>query len=573
MYGDIHSKIKMKTSMALILIILCTFHGTAETAKGTFPKENEGAATPIWRHAPGGKLLGVPTIQVGTVVAVLDGGHLKAYSLEGRPLWDYYAKSPRLIPYVSRSREGTSYICRADGTFIAVSRTGRELWQLKPGPITAPAISGWDGRIFVTTEKKIFCYTAAGYLLWSRELENPIVSGPFLTGKGGIVTALKNGELLELDPFGGALSRSIEDVPTSIIPVNGGTLVILKNGALKLFSSGSPAPARNIMTLRGSPLGGVGRENGAAILLADGSVALVSLSNGRQQWKTGSHIKRNEIKGADDFSMVWDERGIYVFSLRGATGFSAEGRRLWTLSLDGASSIPVLGDEGTLFSGGQDWILYAYKVESRSLPRRESLYGPAPEGNYGLENPPPSPWADDFYRFEEVQMNQELQKLSAMIRAGQIGENEPVYAAYLREIAGASMSPKISPTRPPVHVRYRAEAARLLGYFGSRETIPFLAELYLKDADPAVRTAAAEAIGRIGADPEGIALTAFSRTITAANRDEQVLSATASAIGSLCRFSGPPLSENGIKLLTTLEQEYMPAKARAQARREIASLR
>jgi outer membrane protein assembly factor BamB len=88
-----------------------------------------------------------------------------------------------------------------------------------------------------------------------------------------------------------------------------------------------------------------------------------------------------------------------------------------------------------------------------------------------------------------------------------------------------------------------------------------------------VRTAAAEAIGRIGTDPEGIALMAFSKTINAANRDERVLRSVAAAIGSLCRFSGPPLSDSGLKLLGIMERDFMPAAVRAQARQEIASLR
>jgi outer membrane protein assembly factor BamB len=95
----------------------------------------------------------------------------------------------------------------------------------------------------------------------------------------------------------------------------------------------------------------------------------------------------------------------------------------------------------------------------------------------------------------------------------------------------------------------------------------------MKDYDPSVKSAAAEAIGRIGTDPEGIALRAFAQAITASTRDEQILTATAMAIGSLCRFSGPPLSDSGVKLLGIIERDFMPAKARAQARRETASMR
>ncbi|GHV84464.1 hypothetical protein AGMMS50230_00720 [Spirochaetia bacterium] len=532
----------------IFLFILVSLDLGAETAEGSFPKENENAAVPVWRQAPGGMLQGIPAVEAGIVVAVMDGGHLKAYSLEGKPLWDYYAAS-RLLPYVSRSREGTSYICRTDGTLIAVNRSGRELWQLKPGPLSSPVVSGWDGRIFAAVEQKILCYTAAGYLLWSHDLEQRIISGPFLGADGGIAAALEGGELLELDPFGKANQHHVGENLAGIIPVNGSTadskgiLAFLKNGELKLFRSNPPvSPAKSLAKIsgKGTPLGAVSRGNTAVILFSNGHLAAVSLSNGRQQWSEVTHIGGSDITSANDFSLLWDERGIYVFSRRGAAGFSADGKRLWNLRLSGASSIPVLGDEGTLVSSGLDWIIYAYKVENRSLPRRDSLYGPAPAGDYGLANPPPSPWAEDYFKFNETQMDDEFKRLSILIQAGSIGKEEKAYASYLREIAASSIHPQTSATHPPVHVRYRAEAARLLGYFGSRETIPFLAGLYLSDGDAVVKTAAAEAIGRIGTDPDGIALRAFAQTITAASRDEQILTASAAAIGALCRFSGPP---------------------------------
>jgi len=582
MYGNFRSKIEkamrniketMQNYILLILFVLLSLMGSlpcgAVTAEGVFPKENKDATTPIWRQAPGGTLLGVPAIEGGIAIAVMDGGHLKAYSVDGKPLWDYYAKS-KLVPHVSRSREGTSYICRIDGTLIAVNRVGRELWRLKPGLITSPVLSGWDGRIFVTTENKVLCYTASGYLLWSRDLSGKPVSGPFLTNRGGIVAALDGGELLELNPFGKAQSQAIGETPVAIIPVEGSVLAILKGGDLKLFRPDTSAN-QTIVRLRGSPLGGVCRGNTAAVLLSNGSVVQVNLADKKQKWRETSHIKNNEVKTAGDFAMLWDDRGIYVFSRRGATGFNTAGKRLWTLTLNGASSIPMLGDNGTLFSSGQDWILYAYKVENRELPQKRSLYGPAPEGNYGLGVL--SSGTEPYFLYSESQISQELQKISALIQGGRIGENEKQYTTYLREIAFSATSPQTSQTHPPVDVRYRAAAVRLLGYFASRETIPFLSELYLKDSDPTVRAATAEAIGRIGVDPDGIALGAFAQTINAAYRDEQVLTAVASAVGALCRFSGPPLTESGLRLLTDMAQNFMPSRARDQARKEIAGLR
>jgi outer membrane protein assembly factor BamB len=107
----------------------------------------------IRRQALGGFVLGNPVAQAESVVAVTDGGNLKSFSSQGTPLWDYYARG-RLTPFVSRSREGTSYICRTNGLFIAVNRTGRELWRLDlKSPIVCPVLIGWDGRLFIFTDK------------------------------------------------------------------------------------------------------------------------------------------------------------------------------------------------------------------------------------------------------------------------------------------------------------------------------------------------------------------------------------------------------------------------------------
>jgi outer membrane protein assembly factor BamB len=142
------------------------------------------------------------------------------------------------------------------------------------------------------------------------------------------------------------------------------------------------------------------------------------------------------------------------------------------------------------------------------------------------------------------------------------------------ETAGSFVENPRTGNHPPVHVLYRVEAARLLAYMGSRETIPFLADLFTRDPDGLVKAAAAEAIGRIGVDPEGFALKAFTSAVFPPFplRDEAALTATAAATGALCRFSGPPLSDAGIRLLTTLAAREQSPPVRLQAERELRSL-
>jgi outer membrane protein assembly factor BamB len=143
------------------------------------------------------------------------------------------------------------------------------------------------------------------------------------------------------------------------------------------------------------------------------------------------------------------------------------------------------------------------------------------------------------------------------------------------EIAGSAeaASPRQPRTHPLVQVKYRTEAARLLSFIGSRETIPFLANLCRGDPENVVKAAAAEAIGSIGTDPDGIAMAAFAALVfpQIPGRDERVMASIAAATGALCRFSGPPLSQEGTRVLTAIAS-LGPGFAQGVARRELDSL-
>ncbi|MDR2662198.1 MAG: PQQ-binding-like beta-propeller repeat protein [Treponema sp.] len=552
---------------------------------------------PVWSRELGGSITGIPAVQVESVVAVLDAGDLRAFSSGGKALWTY-AAGGRLSPFVSRSPEGACYISRINGIFIAVNRSGRELWRVNLGaPLSGPAVIGWDGRIFVPMGNRIFCYTGAGRLLWRKNLERPAALNPRLDKDGALILALENGVLLRIDPFGNTLSMNLSAVPQSILSI--GTagdgacrfLVIHRNGNLEMVDLGiegsaisgwrPPLPGLDgrisLPSHPTPPLATVGRGKEAAALLRDGRVVMLYSETGKILWTGESHMKgqtgRNDDPAAAEAAMIFDERGIYALTRSGASGFTTDGRRLWNIRLDNATSLPVFGDDGNLYSGAKDWTLYAYRLEERSKTRKQSLYGPAPEGLYGTGNPPPSPWAAFPYRFETAEMEIRLGNVRNAVSAGTLGDRELAYTADLMELAGAASIPVVSPTHPLVPPDYRIRALGFLGLFGSRETIPFLVRVFNNDPEPLVKAAAAEAIGRVGIDPDGIALSAFANSLFAPQiKDGQTLKAVAAATGSLCRFSGPPLSETGVRILTVLSAPERPQAVQAQARQELRSL-
>jgi outer membrane protein assembly factor BamB len=325
--------------------------------------------------------------------------------------------------------------------------------------------------------------------------------------------------------------------------------------------------SESLPNLSQTPAAAVGWQDKVAVTLRDGRTQLLSAPSGEILWTENSHENPAE-RGEGNLQPYWaamqfDERGVYVLSAKGVTGFrESDGRRLWILRITGAAAIPSFSDEGYLYSAGTDRYIHAYRVEERKRNIPRSIYGPAPEGTYGLGNPPPSSWAGiGDGRYDPIVVQLMRDEIEAAIKSGQIGEREPDYVAYLMEVAGISFQARYSPVRPQVQIFDRAECIRLLGFMGSRETVPFLARLFAHKftsgahagtyEDPEIQKACCEAIGRIGVDPEGVAFRAFTYLLAPDNAafDVGSLMAAATATRDLCRFSGPPLADAGIRLL------------------------
>jgi outer membrane protein assembly factor BamB len=289
-------------------------------------------------------------------------------------------------------------------------------------------------------------------------------------------------------------------------------------------------------------------------------------------WTTETHTASAQ---AETVRLIYNERGIYALSETGITGFSEKGEKILSFTLRGISGLPALDEDGTLYAGGNDWILYAFHEADKNNPVPKSPKAGARK-SYGAADPRLPALEQYPYVFDEGDINRDLEEIDRLIRTGTTGEHERLTIAYLMEIATDLRKHTLPyvPGSALISPACRAEAVRLLGYIGSRETIPFLARVCSMDREPAVKAAAAAAIGRIGVDPEETAFRAFVNMIypPAPPQDDRVLLAIASSIGALCRFSGPPLSETGVKLLVSLQSPGRPLSVQRRAREELSSL-
>ena len=579
--------------LAAVFLLIPAAIQAQTAAAASNPINAPVSAAPLWERPIEDTVLGLPFLQAESVVVVGVNGKIKSWSMRGTFLWEFDPRG-KVSPYSSRSIEGTTYVSNDSGSFMAVNRVGRELWRLELGkPMSFPAVTGWDGRLYITVGSEIFCRTASGLPLWSINLGSSVEMPPVLDHAGGIVTYLRNNDFIRINHLGAVERIHLDRQPAIIVPLLAPGAVPSINAAgnsyLLLYENrdaegikldfgarqGGAFSRSRLPQLPAQPVAAVGYQDQAAITLRDGRLLLLNGSSGQTRWIGNTHETTAE-KGTGslnpgDVTMVFDERGIYSLSRKGATGFTAAGKRRWLFRIPETSAVPVLSSEGLIYACGRDGILRTYKVDDkiRNIPR--TMYGPNPEGNYGLGNPPPSPWANIEGRFNEYFIKDMYNEIEKATGSGQVGQNEPYYVAYLMEMIGFFLTNHTaSLVRAPIKVPERIDFIRLLARMGSRETIGFLVNIYNKDPEPSIKAACCEAIGKIGVDPKGEAISAYMFLLSRdnANRDSQTLLSASDSIAALCRFSGPPLAQDGILLLTQIARYpdfRSDVKARAQA--------
>jgi len=548
-------------------------------------------AAPLWEARIGDTIKGMPHLQASSAVLVGESGSVRSFFMSGTALWNFDARGTA-VPYVARSYEAATYLCNTEGVFMAINRVGRELWRIKfDKPITHPPVVGWDGRVFISTNSVMTCRTASGNPLWTIDLGSPIAFSPVLDKTGSVATVLQNMEFVKLNQFSAIEKIKLDRLPIMIVSLLDGQqqsyILMYQSGEMEKISfsdsakSGGKLSRSNLRSLPAPPASSASRGGQFVVTLRDGKTLCLN-SSGNVLWTKNTH-EATEERGSGNLAqnqayMMWDERGIYSLTVRGVSAFAPEGRRRFVHRLQTeCSGVPSFSDEGLLYACGKDNILRVYKIDSkpRTIPIIR-FYGPEPEGSYGMGSPPPSPWVGDNSRYQDVNQDVVYEEIAAAIRSGQIGKNEPLYVAYMMEMIGFFIgNPHYSQVRPDVKPPQRIRLIELLAQVGSRETIPFLWNIFDKDTEPAIRRACADAIGVIGVDPTGRSFYSYNYLLTPnnPNTDPQLVLAASTSIARLCRFSGPPLAPEGIRILRYFSNlPSVPNGVKAQIRSEVDGL-
>ena len=573
------------------LTILIVFTAALSAQERVDPLTMQPGAAPVWETPIGDTVKGIPHLQAGSVVLAGSNGKVSSFFMSGTPLWNFDARG-RAVPHIARSYEAATYVCNTDGVFMAINRVGRELWRLNlEKPISHSPVVGWDGRVFISVDSEMTCRTASGNSLWTLNLGSLVAFAPVLDRTGSAATVLQNLDFVKVNQFSHLERIKLDRLPVMIVSLNEGeqqSYVLMYQGGETekiIFNDsakdGSKLSKTGFVRLPSPPAAAAGYEDKFAVTLRDGRTLCLN-AKGAILWTRNSHEAAEEKgKGAleiNQANIIFDERGIYAITIRGVSAFTVEGRRRFVHKLKTeCSGVPGFSDEGILYACGNDNVLRVYKIDSkpRTIPQNR-FYGHEPEGRYGMDNPPPSPWSTDNNRYTEANQGRMYSEIERAIMDGQLGENEPVYVAYLMEMIGFFIGhPQTSAVRPLVRPEQRIKLIELLSHVGSRETVHFLWNIFDKDPEPAIRRACADAIGVIGVDPTGRSFYSYSFLLSPNNPsiDPQLVLAATSSIARLCRFSGPPLAPEGIRILRYFSNlPSIPNSVKAQINSELDGL-
>jgi outer membrane protein assembly factor BamB len=555
------------------------------------PTRAQVSAAQMWETPIGDTIRGIPHLQASSAVVVGENGSVRSFFMSGTHLWNFDARGTA-APHIARSYEAATYVCNTEGVFMAINRVGRELWRLSLGKaISYPPVVGWDGRVFISLDSVMTCRTASGNSLWTIDLGSNIAFSPVLDKTGSVATVLQNMDFVKVGQFSHVERIRLSRLPVMIVSILDNNqqnyILFYQNGDMEKIAfndsanEGSKLSRSNLRQLPATPVASGSYQNRFVVTLRDGRTLCFD-AGGNVLWTRNSH-EAVEERGTGNLAqnqanIMWDERGIYVITIRGVSAFNAEGRRRFVFRLSTESSgVPAISDEGILYACGRDNVLRVYKLDARprTVPQNR-YYGAEPEGNYGMGNPPPSVWSTDNSRYSDINQDRMYADIREIIESGQIAKNEPAFVAYMMEMIGFFIGhPQTSHVRPLVKPEQRIRLINLLAQVGSRETIAFLWNIFDRDPEPAVRRACADAIGKIGVDPNGRTFTSFNFLLSPnnPNTDPQLVLAATSSIAMISRFSGPPLAAEGIRILRYFSNlPTIPNNVKAQIRSELDGL-
>lgn len=464
--------------------------------------------------------------------------------------------------FISNSASGLIFISTDSGKLQAFSSQGVRLWtfDLNEKPLFAP-YSSLDGRLFVLTSKNLFCFNQHGVLKWKRKLNASPIFNITETGKGEILLVLKNGDFLRYSIFGhlNEEKRLIKKV-SALSKAPEGYLMACSDGSLFYYKS--IAGSQSVWQVKtSSPCVALAYASSHYLAVcADGSVYFSTLKDNEKLWS--SPVQANFAIG--ELSIRFIKNEIQLCGNGFAASILSNGDIRWQRSIPENAHRSIICENGMLV-GVNSKIVKAYRMEVKFL--REEAHAEILDDSYDIigntrtEIPPIFDSAGSSKFFNEI-----YQKLDDV----SFSEDEAFYAARLIGILENKWSLKYGQTFSDSE---RAEAARLLGLFGSYEYREFLIKQGYKTNKRTITLGIIKGLGNIAYDPDGKTLQYIEYVILQSRYgDAELMKAICDCLAELAKYGDNTIISKSISMLFSVINGKFTNNIKSYARQKIKNI-
>lgn len=548
----------------------------------TYPEEL--SLEPLFRFPLGGVASSGPVLSGKRLWVLSDSKVLYSITTEGVASGKRSFPS-RHIPFMLADPYERLAIVDDDNSLSLLNKAGQEVWKtsLKAKPAFSPFFSG-DGCLFVPFDKGISAYAPNGRELWRKSFSSGLSASPLPGPGGGPLLALKDGSIHLFSAYGGLVKSATFSAPAAFLTCNQySILAALQDNSLVIMDSGlgsGPSGSFPVIKLAAKAVAAASAKSMHFVLDSGGNILAVD-SLGNKLWQLQSGVPFGTPFGvpfglaSDPAKLLAFEERLILLSDSIVRSYGMDGSFYRELKLKSSAGFPVISESGTVFTGGKDWILYAYKFElpqkAMALPKANALSLAIIEEAAKEE----AFWSLEPYSNDSAQ--KKLANIEKLLKSGTIEDDLASAKAYCAAIALGKMHAPLGMGAAkiealPSGVLARTKACELLGMMGCPDAVPFLADVFLYDKEAVVKIAAADAISMIGLDPEGMALGAFAFS-TEKSLDDRTAISIINAILALYRANGSLDDFSGIMAILRIAGGNYSAAVKSRAEKALLQLK
>jgi outer membrane protein assembly factor BamB len=569
----------MKISLPILLALVWGLANEIDSAAAD-------VLAPIWQYGTGGRIRSRPAVSAtGTVYAVSEDGFLYAISPEGRLAW----KSDLgwiTVDCLAVGVDGSVYAGLKNGFLAAVNPHGKEIWRVRlDGPPSGDPLVSPDGTLYIGTDRgSMFAVSHRGVSEWAASLPASITQPAVMDGSGTVFVVCADRKLYAFTrwgtpawslPFASDLTApAVDPAGGLVLGTSDGELVAVSptGGIRWSYNAGAPLTA---------PVIGSAEKGAAAVIFAATKTgAIVALSS------TGMLVWRMESGKSFAGGCMLGENAVLALATDGTlialsrTG-SVVGRA--PFGTDGGA---ILAADGTIYVGGQDWLLNAWRAPAASYldtadPWPQMGHDSGHSGRSGamrhadnlalLESDP-----DWLFLESLAEMGTRdaaarlLAEIRARVKAGFPDGSGWYVSRILERIASGGLHNPVYRNMRIVNdwPELRAEAADLLGTIGSLESRMLLISILTSEYDDVAKSSEIAALGSLGSDPDGASSRAIAAVFSksgAGHPEGRIAAAAVGAIGRLIAYGGGIPDPSASSLLIAVLSGRYPESLRAAA--------